>query len=151
MNLTNPTRATDRWLESVAAWTLFVTPTHRHAVTLDEAAAILQRWAQALARELGEHLHLAWAVEEGGMFRRAHSHALIAPWRCPFPIDAAILERLWREANSSAGDIEVKPYVRGRGAAGYIMKADRFGYGVLCPRLNECRRRCLAGRSPFSR
>ena len=150
MNFSEPIVQARHFAESLAAWSHFVTPTHRHAVTLDEAAAVLRRWAEALARDLGEHVHIFWCVEEGGMFGRAHSHALIAPWRRAFRIDADLLVRLWA-ADPSAGEIQVRQYIPRGGAAEYIMKADRFGFGLLCPRLNECRRRCLAGRRPFAR
>lgn len=148
MDLSSRRPPTNRFLESLAPWSHFVTPTHRRAVTLDEAAASLRGWAEALARDLREHVHIAWCVEMGGTFGRAHSHALIAPWGRPFTINADLLVRLWDE-DASAGNIDVSQYIPGGGAAEYIMKADRWGYGVVCPRQWECRRRCVGGLHPF--
>lgn len=143
--------AAGRYLEERAQWSYFVTATHRCVLTLDESAASLRRWAYALAEALTEHLHLGWCVEEGGRFGRAHWHALVAPWRAPFRIESDLLERLWNEEPTAGGDrpIEIRPYIRGLGGAGYIMKADRWGYGVVCPRQHECRRGCLVRLHPF--
>jgi hypothetical protein len=142
--------STNDFLDALAPWAYFVTLTHRLAVSPDECEVIFRRWAERLSADLKEHLHLLWCVEEGGMFGRAHSHALIAPWRCRFPINADLLVRLWAE-EPTAGDIEIRVYIPRGGAAGYIAKAERWSYGVLCPRLRECRRRCPAGPRPFVR
>lgn len=139
---------TNSFVESLARWTHFVTPTYRTSVTLDEAATGLRRWVETLARELGQHVHIAWCVERGGRFGRAHSHALLAPTRRDETIADEMLRRLWA-SDPSAGDIDVRRYISGGGAAEYIMKAERWSYGVVCPRQRECRRRCVGGRHPF--
>jgi hypothetical protein len=66
-------QTTTRFMDALAPWSHFVTLTHRTRVTLDEATGQLRAWAEETARELREHLHLAWCVEHGGRFGRAHS------------------------------------------------------------------------------
>lgn len=142
-----------RFVDSLADWKFFITPTHRRAVWLGAAEDCLRVWARKIARTLGEHLHIFWAVENGGMFGRAHSHALIAPLRPGLPINRDLLVQLWA-ADPTAGNIQVQDYIRGGGAGPYTGKAERWGYGVLCPRepaAPECRRRCVQGFDPFRR
>jgi hypothetical protein len=143
--------AVNDFLDALAPWAYFVTFTHRFAVSLDECEATLQRWAERLTAELHEHLHLLWCVEEGGRFGRVHCHAPVAPWRCSFPINSTLLVRLWTDEPTAGHDNDVRVYIPRDGAAGYIAKGERWSYGVLCPRLRDCRRRCLAGPRPFPR
>ena len=54
------TREFGRFVDSIADWKFFVTPTHRRDVWLGTAEDSLRAWAWKIARTLGEHIHIFW-------------------------------------------------------------------------------------------
>lgn len=143
MRIPHPRQATDRFLDALAPWTHFITATHRIPGSVDRSVRTLRDWAEALAREVEDHVHILWGAGRGGQFGRAHWHALVAPWRANVSIPAELLEQLWTD-----GQIQVQGYIRGLRAPSYITRHERTNYGVVCPHI-ECRRHCVGGPHPF--
>jgi hypothetical protein len=143
------------FLRDVASWTWWVTLTFFRSVPRDRARVALRFWLRGVAREVGDHVKVAWVLEPTRV-GVPHAHVLVAvPDGKSMGQNGA--EALWRRSDPLAGFSRVVRYAPGRGcdprfgAAGYLAEKQDWNVTVACPRRPPCRRKggCLVLRGPW--
>jgi hypothetical protein len=87
-----------------------------------------------------------------------HHHLVLdCPERCiggdgPPAFDAEVAEAKWKQVSPRAGFSKMTKYIKGGGAAAYVVKTGDWDAGTVCPRDRPCRRAggCHVGTSPWS-
>lgn len=125
-------------IHSYADWTWWATLTFKKSVTEPVAFRTLKTWLGFMARDIGKHYRVAFAIEEAGGGH--HVHALLA-----FPIgnqlSAKRLNQAWLQVSTLTGFTDIKRYDSSKGAAWYLAKEVECEVNVVCPRRPSCRRR----------
>jgi hypothetical protein len=125
----------ERWLRlgelvhHLERWRWFFTLTSGDGVTPKQ----LQRWANHIAAEYGDHVPVAFGVEGAGEERHVHGLAAFTSEEKP-PV-CREGESLWESGNA-----RVKLFCSTLGGAWYVTKELNWGLTYGCPRKPACRR-----------
>lgn len=138
-----------------ADWRWYGTLTFKGYVSEAHARRALKVWSRDVAaNEIHGHFSLAYTVERTKGAGIWHHHVLLG---VPTPSDALVLnaarvERRWKQASFAGGFTRLEPYRLGGGAAAYLTKTYNYALGTVCPRYEaRCRREggCPDGTSPW--
>lgn len=145
-------RVVGKFIYESRPWHWWVTLTFRRPIGPEAAKYHFQIWARCTAREIRQHVSIAWVLDRAG--GSTHVHTLLG-----FPEGGALylkqLECLWlATAPGLTGYSWIRQYDEDRGAAFYIgAKTTHFEWGtsMVCPRCPGCRRKkgCIRTTAPF--
>lgn len=133
--------AIGEWIRSLAPWTHFVHPTFARPVQPDPALKAFFGFGRAVAKRVGTHCTVAWAMERDSA--GIHFHSLVA-LASANTLTGGEFEALWRASNAErelkGGRFYVEQYVPYQGGAGYLGKFNCWGIYPWCTRKRRCRR-----------
>ena len=138
-----------RWIDERAMKAFWVTGTFAGQVSDRQGHRLFRRYCKRLAKVIGAHIWVAygWEPQLRGV---VHFHAFI--WEHEKPsgrLAKPLLVRSW------PGNLEVRPYRVGGGAAAYSAGHENFDVQVGCPRHPTCRRArgpaCKVAKVPWDR